>query len=146
VQTHNAHATWGMHKCHMHACMPHTCGMQSASMPHACTPHTFHMHTACKLKAHDNYIVCMPHTCRMHTACTFHKCHKHAVCAPHACLCRAHERRTHSTSLVIHTPHVCDIHPAHILHAHTMPYTCHKPFLYMLHMHCILATRLTYVG
>ncbi len=27
-----------------------------------------------------------------------------------------------------------------------MPYTCHKPVLHKLHMHCILATRVPYIG
>ncbi len=42
-----------------------------------------------------------------------------------------------------HTLHACEIHPAH---TPNMPYTCHKPVLHRLHVHCILATRMPYIG
>ncbi len=42
-----------------------------------------------------------------------------------------------------HTPHACELHPTC---TPNMPYTCHKPVLHRLHMHCIFATRMPYIG
>ncbi len=42
-----------------------------------------------------------------------------------------------------HTPHACEIHPSR---TPNMPYTCHKPVLHRLHLHCILATCMPYIG
>jgi hypothetical protein len=75
----------------------------------------------------------MPHTCRMQTACTWHKCCKHTACARHARLYRAHACRTHTTFHVLHTPHACDIPPAHTKHAIHISQTCLMHTAHALH-------------
>ncbi len=77
----------------------------------------------------------MPHTCRMPRHAHFTNA-TNMLHVPHM---HAYAGRMHAAHTPLHMSYTHRMLVTFTLHTPNMPYTCHKPVLCMLHMHCILA-------
>ncbi len=118
----------------------HACPTHAACKVQACLMHAHHKHSICTLHASCKHMIitlCASHT---HAGCTWDAHFTNATSMLHVPHMHAYEGCLHAAHTPLHMSYTHCMLVTFTLHTPNMPYTCHKPVLCMLHMHCILAT------